>query len=144
MSTLPALFDRLEVSLGARTFRIIRYLLSGGTAAATNIITLFLIVHFAQVYYLYATILAFAFSIIVSFTMQKFWTFRDLPMHDAHQQFMRYLLVIGANLALNTALMYVLVETAGMWYLSAQLLTTAIIAIIGYFGYRHFVFRERS
>ena len=143
MTLLAALQNQAEALLGARVFRLLRYLISGGTAAATNLTVFFLLVHFGHMYYLYASILAFAVSIAVSFTMQKFWTFRDKPLHDMHTQFARYLVVILSNLLLNTALVYFLVEHAGVWYLFAQILATAIIAVVGYFGYRYFVFRDR-
>ena len=144
MTQLAALHDKAEALLGARVFRLLRYLISGGTAAATNLTVFFLLVHFGHMYYLYASILAFAVSIAVSFTMQKFWTFRDKPLHDVHTQFARYLVVILSNLLLNTTLVYLFVEKAGIWYLLAQILATAIIAVVGYFGYRYFVFRDRT
>lgn len=144
MSQLRALYSFIEARIGARAFRLIRYLISGGTAAASNFISLFLLVHFGGMHYLYASILAFTMSIGVSFAMQKFWTFHNKLTHNMHAQFMRYLLVIGANLLLNTALVYLFVEKAGIWYLFAQFLATSVIAVTGYFGYRHFVFRDRS
>lgn len=143
MMQFASLYAQIEALLGARVFKIVRYLISGGTAAAANVIALFLLVHFGNMHYLYASILAFILSIGVSFTMQKFWTFRDMPVHDVHTQFARYLIVIGCNLLLNTALMYLFVEKVGMWYVFAQIVTTAIIAVVGYFGYRHLVFRAR-
>lgn len=143
MMQFASLYAQTEALLGARLFKIVRYLISGGTAAAANLLALFLLVHFGRMHYLYASVLAFALSIGVSFTMQKFWTFRDTPLHDMHMQFARYLVIIGFNLFLNTALVYLFVEKAGMWYMFAQILTTAIIAALGYFGYRHVVFRAR-
>ncbi len=144
MAWLRNIYDAVEALLGVRTFKLIRYVTSGGTAALANMTALFLLVHFGHVYYLYASILAFIISVGVSFTMQKFWTFRDAHMHDIHTQFARYILVIVANLILNTLLMYMLVEKAGVWYLSAQFFTVIAIAFVGYFAYRHFVFRERT
>lgn len=144
MIRLRALYDAAEALLGTRLFKLIRYVTSGGTAALTNMTALFLLVHFGHVYYLYASILAFLISVGVSFMMQKFWTFRDTHVHDIHSQFARYTLVVFSNLLLNTVLMYVLVEKAGVWYLSAQFFTVIVIAFVGYFAYRHFVFRERT
>lgn len=137
------LHEKGEALVGVRMFKLVRYLISGGTASVTNLGILFCLVHFGHLYYLTASIISFVISVGVSFTMQKFWTFRDHAVHDIHSQFARYTLVIGANLALNTLLIYVLVEKTGMWYLLAQLFATIVIAITGYFGYRHFVFRER-
>lgn len=142
MPQLRALYGFIEARIGVRAFTIVRYLISGGTAAGSNFITLFLLVHFGGMYYLYASIIAFIMSIGVSFGMQKFWTFQNKPLHDMHSQFARYLLVIGANLVLNTALVFLFVEKAGIWYLFAQLLATFVIAITGYFGYKYFVFRN--
>lgn len=140
---LRRLYAWIERVVGARIFRMIRYLISGGTAAASNVIFLFLLVQYGGMYYLYASILAFVMSIAVSFTLQKFWTFRDDPLHDMHRQFVRYLIVILFSLALNTALIYFFVEVTALWYVVAQVLTTAVIAVINYFFYRYFVFRDR-
>lgn len=65
-------------------------------------------------------------------------------MHDMHTQFARYLVIILLNLLLNTTLVYFFVEHVGVWYLFAQMLATAVIAITGYVGYRYFVFRDRA
>ena len=143
MVQLIALYEWIETLLGSRIFKLVRYLISGGTAAVSNLVALFFLVQFGHVHYLKASVLAFVMSVVVSFTMQKFWTFRDNPVHDVHAQFARYLVVIIANLTLNTALVYLLVEKAHAWYLAAQFVATVIIAVTGYFGYRHFVFRDR-
>lgn len=140
---LIKLHTRAEGLMGARVYRLVRYLISGGTAAASNLAFLFLLVHFFEVYYLYASVIAFILSIAVSFTMQKFWTFQDSLLHDVRMQFGRYLVVLVANLVLNTLLMYVFVEYLGWWYVYAQVVATGIVAIVGYFGYRNFVFRVR-
>lgn len=133
----------MEALLGTRGYRLLRYLISGGTAAAANIGLLFLFVQFLGIHYLSASITAFIASIAVSFTMQKFWTFQDASLREAPMQFGRYLFVLFANLALNTLLMYLLVDGAGLWYLYAQVLATGVVAVAGYFGYRHFVFRAK-
>lgn len=143
MLQLIALYERIETLLGPRIFKLVRYLISGGTAAASNLAALFFLVQFGHVQYLKASVLAFVMSVVVSFTMQKFWTFHDRPVHDVHAQFARYLVVILANLALNTALVYLLVEMANVWYLAAQFMATVVIAVTGYVGYQRFVFRDR-
>jgi putative flippase GtrA len=144
MTWLAAFDAWAEAWLGARAFRIVRYLIAGGTAAASHLAIFFVLVQFGHLYYLHASIVGFVMAIVVSFAMQKFWTFRDTPLHDVHMQFSRYAAVVFTNLLLNTMLVYLFVEKIGMWYLPAQIIATIIIAITGYFGYRHFVFRERA
>ncbi len=140
---MNALHHHIEKVLGERLFHLLRYLISGGMAAISNIGALFLLVQFGNFHYLSASILAYLFGIVVSFTLQKFWTFQDKPTHDLHAQFARYMLVVLCNLLLNTSLMYLLVSQLGLWYILAQILATAVVAIIGYYAYKHFVFTER-
>jgi len=135
---------RIEAILGERLFHLLRYLISGGTAAMSNVAILFLLVQFAHLHYLQASILAYLMAIVVSFTLQKFWTFQNKQTHDVQSQFARYTAVVLINLALNTLLMYILVTHMDVWYIFAQILTTSVVAVTGYFGYKHFVFVDRG
>ena len=144
MNRLINLENLVEAKLGTRVFKLIRYLISGGTAALVNFTTLFVLVQFIDIHYLSASILAFVVSIAISFAMQKFWTFRDKLVHDIHMQFSRYAVVISSSLLINTTLVYLMVERLHTWYLLAQVLATVIIAVINFFAYRHFVFEERG
>jgi putative flippase GtrA len=143
MAWLVSIHRSIEAALGARAYHLLRYLMSGAAAAASNLLALFLLVQFGRMHYLYASVIAFLASVAVSFTLQKFWTFQDMFIHDVRAQFTRYSAVVLANLTLNTALMYVFVERASLWYVFAQVLTTSIVAVVGYVAYKHFVFRER-
>lgn len=143
MAWLVRIHHSVEAALGVRVYRLLRYFMSGATAAASNVAILFILVHFSRMHYLYASVVAFIASVAVSFTLQKFWTFQDTFTHDMREQFTRYSVVVLANLALNIGLMYLFVEKAGLWYVLAQIVTTSIVAVVGYIGYKHFVFRER-
>jgi putative flippase GtrA len=144
MNWLQTLENFAEKKLGTRLFKLLRYLISGGTAAAVNFATLFVLVQFLHVHYLSASILAFVVSIAVSFAMQKFWTFRDKLTHDIHMQFSRYVVVISSSLLINTVLVYLMVEKLYIWYMFAQVTATIVVAVINFFAYRHFVFEERG
>ncbi len=143
MAWLVRIHHSVEAALGARVYHLLRYVMSGAAAATSNLAVLFILVHFGRMHYLYASVVAFIASVAVSFTLQKFWTFQDTFTHDMREQFTRYSAVVLANLALNTGLMYLFVEKAALWYILAQILTTSIVAVVGYIGYKHFVFRER-
>ena len=77
----------------------------------------------------------------ISFTLQKFWTFRDDRTTDMHIQVGKYFLVALVNLALNTALMYVLVDRFGIWYILSQIIIGLSIAVGSYFVYKKIIFR---
>ncbi len=143
MKGLIALHARIEALLGIRAFRLIRFLIAGGIAASSNLAIFFALTEFGDIYYLYASVTAYVLSVAVSFTLQKFWTFQDMPVHDVHTQFVRYGIVISVNLVLNTLLVYILVDSLGVWHVLAQGIATVVIAVAGYFGYQKFVFRDR-
>ncbi len=124
-----------------RLRRLFRYLCSGVTAALLNIGILFVLVEFGQVHYLPASICAVLGSMVAGFTLQKFWTFKDLGLARTHVQFTGYAVVSALNLVVNTSVMYIFVSLLGVWYIAAQIIAGGCIAVTGYIGYRNFVFK---
>ncbi len=124
--------------------KVLRFIISGCTATAVNLITLFALVHFFAVWYLLASIISVIASTAISFTLQKFWTFRDHTTSGMHFQFMIYVGITAVNICINTALMYLFVSILGIWYLIAQVIASGLIAICNYFSYQQFVFKKDS
>src|ERR1700759_4600334 len=100
--------------MSPHAWKIARYIVSGGTATAVNLLLLFVLVHFAGVYYLLASIISFIVSTGVSFTLQKFWTFQDRKTEGVHFQAAIYAGITGFNIGVNTVLMYLLVSIFGV------------------------------
>jgi len=129
-----------------RIFRLARYLLAGGTGAFVNLGSLFFLVHYLGFHYLAGSIISFTTAFVVSFVLQKFWTFRDFERNKkiVGKQLTNYLLIALLNLILNTFFMYFFVEFFGFWYMLAQFLTSGIIAILSYYLYKFFVFGKTN
>ncbi|OHA18484.1 MAG: hypothetical protein A2664_00885 [Candidatus Taylorbacteria bacterium RIFCSPHIGHO2_01_FULL_46_22b] len=124
-------------------FRVyVKYLVSGGSAAVANLSLLSLLVEIFHVHYLLASILAFLAGFLVSFFMQKYFTFGDTALKAAHRQLILYLFITVANLGFNTLLVYVFVDMLGVWYFGAQLIAGIIVAAESFFLYRRFVFNR--
>ena len=121
-------------------YRIIRYLFGGGLATLINIGLLFICVHFFNLWYLTAAIIGFCTSVIASYIIQKFWTFRHHETEGMHAQFFIFSFFAVVMLGLNTLLMYVAVNIFGLWYLLAQIIISAIIAFINYAFFSKVVF----
>lgn len=110
-------------------FRIARFLVSGGIAASVSLIVLHVFTEYLGVLYLISSMYAFVLSFGFSFLLQKFWTFQNGELSLASRQLLCHLLLATVNLLLNTLLMYVLVEYMHMWYMLAQVIASAFIAI---------------
>lgn len=127
-----------------KTLQIVRYLISGGTAAIVDLGLLFVFVEWLSIYYIIAAIIAFLISFVVSFVLQKYWTFKDARTQDVHKQVSVYFLVALINLGINTLLIYIFVEFFGMHYIFGQILASGLIAISSFFIYSLFIFKHGS
>jgi len=119
-----------------------RYLVSGFSAAGTNIFLLYIFTHFFHIWYLYSSVLSFVISIAVSFSLQKLWTFQDKKTERVHHQFARYMLLALFGIILNTLLMFLFVDILNIWYILGQIMTGGLIAIFNFVMYKFFVFNK--
>lgn len=123
-------------------YMVLRYIISGGTAAATHLSLLYIFTEFLGVWYILSSILGFIFAVFVGFSLQKWWTFADKTTDLVHRQFIFYISITGANLFINAAILYFLVEYLGIWYIASQVITSGFLAIITFFIYGKFIFRR--
>lgn len=122
--------------------RLLRYLISGGTAAAVDLILLYILTDSVGLHYLTSAVLAFLVALVVSFLLQKFWTFQDESVDRVHKQATAYFIIAALNLGLNTFLIYLFVEYAHLWYIFAQVLASGLIAFESFFISRYFIFKK--
>jgi putative flippase GtrA len=136
--------QRSALFLPSRYSRILRFLVAGGSAGAVDLGVLYVFVHLFGMWYLLSSVIAFLVALSVSFTLQKFWTFKDPSVTGIHLQIFQYAVLAGVDLLINTASMFLLVEFAGFrdLVLLAQILTAGGIAVGNYFVYRHIIFRD--
>lgn len=126
-----------------RMAKIVRYIFSGGLAALTDLVALYVFKDVIGIWYLTSAVLAFLIAFVVSFSLQKFFTFQDHSMEGLHGQAATYFVVSGLNLLLNTFFMYVLVDRFGMHYMFAQILTSLVLAMESFVVYGMFIFKKR-
>lgn len=122
---------------------LLRYFCAGITGASTQIGLLYIFTDILGVWYIRSSIIAFAVAVCVSFILQKFWTFRDGKLNQAHHQFLSYLGVAVAGIVINTALMFVFVDAFGIWYILAQVIAGAFIMVFNFMMYKFFIFHKK-
>jgi len=121
----------------------IKYVISGCTGAFVNLATLFILTEFAHVYYLLSAIIAFFVSLAVGFNLQKRWTFRD-DNKKVFKQATLYFVITSANLLINMALLYFLVERLDVWYMLAQVIIYGFLSIFSFLLYNFLVFKKEE
>ena len=139
-----SLISEYIVLLSSEQLRIIRYIISGGTATLANFSTLYILTEFFHVWYLASSVVALSVGFVVSFILQKFWAFKNRDMDRVHMQATWHVTLSLANVAINTTLMFVLVEYVHLWYMLAQFFSAGLLACMNYFVYKHVIFPHRT
>ena len=120
---------------------VVKFLIAGCLAGATDLILLFIFHGIFGWHIVISTSLAFIFSFVVSFTLQKFWTFRNFSQEKAVSQFILYILNAFIGLNLNAYFMNTLVMRHHVWYILAQIIVNLVIGIYNFVVYRQIVFK---
>ncbi len=123
--------------------RILRYLISGGLATLTNLVTTAVLAAYTTLHYLVVVSIAVAISIVVSFTLQKLFTFRNFEHTQTVSQFIGFVIVALINLGVNDLIVYLLVHvTTTHWLVLDQAIASVVIACYSFFLYRYGIFRS--
>ncbi|HVW71869.1 MAG TPA: GtrA family protein [Candidatus Paceibacterota bacterium] len=120
--------------------RILKFCISGGVAALTMLLGLYLLHGVVGIPYLLASVLGFLAAVAVNFSLQRWFVFERGSGAGVHTQAAQFLGVNLVALGVNTALLYILVEYAHLYYLVAQVIAQVVIAVGSFLAYS-FVFR---
>lgn len=124
----------------APMYRIAKYIGTGCVGLVVNLGTLHLLVDVVGMHYLSSSIVAVSCSTIVGFLLQKYWTFAERSGKRTIVQFGMYVFVALANIGINTALVYVLVEWMSLHHLAAQFIGAGAVAVSSFLLYRYLIF----
>lgn len=122
--------------------KIVRYIISGSITSLSVFLLLYSLVQVLSIWYLTASAISFCFGIIVSFTMQKFFTFKNYSIKRIHLQFSFFIIFNIFMLGLNTLFMYIFVDIFNFWYLSSQIFITMLTAFVNYITFNKLIFRD--
>ncbi len=126
-----------------KKMKIMRYVISGGMATITNVLFLYIFTDLIGFWYVLSAVIAYLISFIVSFTMQKYWTFRDSSNDRMNSQILFYVILNIVNLGLNTLGIFLFVHFGHIYYLLAQIIVSVLIATESFFIYR-LVFKSKE
>ncbi len=128
-----------------RKYQVLRYLASGFLANVVFFGVLVLLKEILQIWYLYASSIAYLIALVASFNLQKFWTFRSMDTRTS--TFTLQAVLYGLNSALgfflNGFIVYLAVERLHLWYIIGQLLATSFFAVFSFFVFS-VIFKKSS
>ncbi|MEK7151994.1 MAG: GtrA family protein [Patescibacteria group bacterium] len=123
---------------------VTRYIMAGGTGALVNLASMYVLTDILGVWYIASAIFAFLISLVVTFFLQKMWTFGDVALHPQHalRQVALYTASSVSFLGLNTLILYLLVEFLDVWYLLAQFFSLGVVALGSFLFNKSVTFRK--
>lgn len=120
----------------------LKYLISGSLAAASGFLILYLLTDILRVWYILSSIASFVITFLVSFSLQKLWTFQNNDFVLVYSQLTNSLAYALFILILNVVLMYFFVDILRIYYMISQFVCYIIFAFMGFFVYKLFIFRK--
>lgn len=122
--------------------QVIKYIVSGSFATISNLVILFISVHYLKLWYLTSSIIAFCCSVIISYLLHKFFTFKSYEIKNMHKQFLNFFIFATIMLIFNTLLMYLFVDIIKLWYLFAQAISAIVVSIVNYTYFNRIIFKK--
>lgn len=121
--------------------KVIKFGLVGVLNTLINWI-IFAVLNFVGVYYIIANVIAYVIATINSYIWNSRWVFK-YKGEDKKETTTKFILLNLAGLALNTMILYLLVDLIGLNKLIALVITTVIVMVINYIVNKIWVFKEK-
>lgn len=121
--------------------RIIRFCITGFVGTIIDIVLLALFVETFKSPIILANSLSFSVTIVISFLIHKFWTFKDRETEHV-KQFFIYLAISLIGLGISNAALFVLIAQ-GFWYLSAKIVAVLIVVFWSFSANNALTFKNR-
>lgn len=121
----------------------IRYILGGLLSFVveySTFVALFYLLHFNENV---AHSISFVLSILVNFSLLKFWIFKSGNNSKFSSEALGYFILVGINFILSNIIIYIFIQYSIPAYL-AKFLTACAIVVWNYFIFKKLIFRERK
>lgn len=124
-------------------YRFLKFAVVGVSGILVNMSILFLLTEFINFHYLISGFFAVQGAIFSNFTWNRIWTFDDKDEESLLKALGKFEFVSLGGKATNLAILSVLTEFFGMYYLISNLIGIIFACIVNYLGYNHLVwFKE--
>ena len=121
--------------------RVVKFFIAGSVAGISDLIFLYILHGLLKVEIVMSTSIAFILAFLISFTLQKFWTFRNYSRQKMFNQLFLYILNAVIGLSLNGLFMHLLVNGCHVWYIFSQIIVNLLIGFLNFLIYKFIIFR---
>lgn len=123
--------------------RLLRFIVTGGTALAIDMAIYFVLTRYGHLYYLWSRVISLAVAIIWNFTVNRQWTFRAVS-GDVMIQVSRFLAVILVTSLANLMLMHVGISYLHLNDLFVLVFVSGFITIFNFTAHSFWSYAEKN
>jgi len=121
--------------------QFIKFTIVGTVNTLIDLTALYCFVEYLHINVILASILSFLIAATNSFFFNKTWTFKNSSL-NYRNQVLKFIIVSGIGLTLNTIFMYMFVQLIGLWYMFSKVLTSGIVLIWNFIGNKFWTFSK--
>jgi dolichol-phosphate mannosyltransferase len=138
---LPYRFLRGE-ELEHTAIQFIKFCMVGGFGVLVNLGTLWLLVEYGKLWYIFGSVGGIICSITSNFTFNKFWTFKRkfTKLTTLLYEYAKYWTVSIFTICTQLGGLYILVEFIHLWYILAAFIAIGVGTIINFLGNKLWTF----
>ena len=121
----------------------LKYAVVGGIATLSDISTLYLLVTYFDIYYLYGTVIGFFVGSVVNYFISVNWVFSSRRFrYNFTLEFGSYILISTSVLGFTVLAMWILTEIFGVYYLYSRILLIFFTYILNFSLRKYFLHRK--
>jgi len=125
-----------------KVFQFVKFVLVGGLCVILNIVGLYVLTGIFNLHYLVSSAILGVSVNFVAFTLNKKFTFLSGDRNTASvMQFTKYNGVSIVSFCMVLILMYILVDGIGMWYITANVLVSLVMAFVNFYLHKNITYR---
>ncbi len=136
----------MDLKIFSKSFfmQVSKFVIVGGLGALLNISILFVLTEVFKVFYLISEIIAFIFSALQNYLLNKIWTFKEKLKNTIIQKWVKYFIISTISLLVNLSILYILVEFFDFWYLFAEIGAIMFSFVINFIGNKIWTFKVNN
>lgn len=134
-------FNDLLLKITDNTFiQMFRYFITGGLAFIIDVVALFILTEYMNIYYLYSATIAFSLGLVTTYIFSIFWVFSKRKFDSKAKELLVFILIGLIGISLNVLFIWLFTEYLNLYYLISKIISTIIVFIWNFFAKKIILF----
>ena len=133
---MKAVFFERELS-----FEFIRFAIVGVLNTLIHLSILYFLTEYLHIYYILSSLIGFSLAVTNSFILNTIWTFKKNIREKAGFRYTKFFVISTLAAVINLALLYLITEFLGVWYILSQIVATGFSLVVNFIGNKYWTYR---